>query len=446
MVDNRLEYPFAFQRTVLPNGIRVVTERIPYVRSVSVGFWFGTGSRNESPTENGISHLIEHLMFKGTANRTARQIAETFDAAGGQLNAFTSKEHTCYYARVLDEHFGVATDVISDMILSSLFAEADLVKEKSVVIEEIKMYEDSPDEMVHDLFTAAILDSHPLGQTVLGTAENVLSFERSDILRYLERWYTADNLVVSAAGNIQHEAVVEEIAKRLGPMRRDSAGGPDASTVGVSAADTAASCSVAPRDIIKVKDTEQVHLCLGTEGLMRRDPDKYPMFVLDVVLGGGMSSRLFQELREEMALVYSTYSYHVCFRDTGLFSIYAGTSPQNVDKVLEAVRSECRSLLADGITREELRRAKEQLKGSLMLSLESTNSRMSRIAKSELFAEMPESPDEIMAKVEAVTMEDVMRVARRLLVPEKLSLAAIGPLTDRETEQEAAPTAIADRE
>ncbi len=438
MVENGREHPFTFRRTVLPNGIRIVTERIPYVRSVSLGFWFATGSCNETPKENGISHLIEHLMFKGTANRTARQIAETFDAAGGQLNAFTSKEHTCYYARVLDQHFGVAADVISDMILSSLFAEADLEKEKSVVTEEIKMYEDSPDEMVHDLFTTAILDTHPLGQTVLGPAENVLAFERADIMDYLVRLYTPQNLVVAAAGNISHEQVVDEISRRLGSM-----------TVGPASLGMAASGGrvtpwvASPRDVIKVKDTEQVHLCLGTEGLNRRDSDKYPMFLLDVILGGGMSSRLFQELREEMALVYSTYSYHVCFQDTGLFSIYAGTSPKNVDQVLEVVRGECRSLLAGGVTDAELRRAKEQLKGSLMLSLESTNSRMSRIAKIELFEETPETPDEIMEKVEAVAMDDVMRVANRLLPPEKLFLAAIGPLADKAAVQEAAPTAIA---
>jgi predicted Zn-dependent peptidase len=409
-----------YQRTTLDNGIRVVTENLPHVRSVAMGFWFGVGARHEDVRTSGLSHLIEHLMFKGTERRTARQIAEEFDATGGQLNAYTSKEYTCYYARVLDMHLPRATEVLADMILHSCFAPEDLEKEKGVVQEEIKMYEDSPDEMVHDLFTQAILDGHPLGRTILGTADTVSHFTRKDLLAYLRRHYTPDNLVVAAAGHADHEAVVAEVERHLGDFRgRRSGEGEGRWTAN-------------PRPILRAKETEQVHLCLGVEGLRRSDPRKYALFTLDVILGGGMSSRLFQELREERGLVYSTYSYHVCYRETGLFGIYAGMSPRNADEVVELVNEEFGRLLAEGVQEKELQRAKEQLKGSLVLSLESTASRMSRIAKSELFEERYDTPDGLVAKVDAVTAEDVDALARELLAAERVTLAAVGPWMPKE--------------
>ncbi|MGE5552758.1 MAG: M16 family metallopeptidase [Betaproteobacteria bacterium] len=404
-----------YQKTVLENGLRVVTEYLPHVRSVAMGFWFGVGARHEDARSNGLSHLIEHLIFKGTEKRSARQIAEEFDSTGGQLNAYTSKEYTCYYARVLDKHLPRATEVLADMILHSRFAEEDLEKEKGVVQEEIKMYEDSPDEMVHDLFTQAILDGHPLGRTILGTARTVASFTREDLLAYRHRHYTPDNLVVAAAGHVEHEAVVAEVERHFREFSGRRVG------------DGEHQWTAKPRPVLRPKDTEQVHLCLGVEGLRRNDDRKYALFTLDVILGGGMSSRLFQELREERGLVYSTYSYHVCYQETGVFGIYAGTSPQNADQVVELVQQEFARLLADGVGEEELQRAKEQLKGSLVLSLESTASRMSRIAKSELFDERYDTPDELVAKVDAVTAEDVDALARELLAPERVTLAAVGP-------------------
>lgn len=409
-----------YQKTTLDNGIRVVTENIPHVRSVALGFWFGVGARHEDATTNGLSHLIEHLMFKGTEKRSARQIAEEFDATGGQLNAYTSKEYTCYYARVLDQHLPMATEVLADMVLHSRFAREDLEKEKGVVQEEIKMYEDSPDEMVHDLFTQAILDGHPLGRNILGTAETVSRFTRDDLLGYLHRHYTADNLVVAAAGHTGHEEVVAEVERHFGNF------------AGQHPQDGGQAWAASPKPVLKAKETEQVHLCLGVEGLKRNDSRKYSLFTLDVILGGGMSSRLFQELREERGLVYSTYSYHVCYQETGLFAIYAGMSPHHADEVARLVREEFARIVQDGVGGEELTRAKEQLKGSLVLSLESTASRMSRIAKSELFYERYDTPDELVAKVDAVSATDVNQLAAALLAKDRVTLAAIGPWSPQE--------------
>lgn len=404
-----------YRKTVLENGIRVVTEHIPYVRSVTIGFWVRSGSRDEDATNNGISHLIEHLLFKGTTTRTARDIAEQIDSAGGQLNAFTSKEHTCYYARVLDGHLPMATEILADMLLNSTIPEAELEKEKGVILEEIKMYEDSPDELVHDLFAEAVLNPHPLGQSVLGRAENVLSITRDRVLEYMHTHYTADNLVVSVAGNVTHEEVVREIRRHFNGFTRTGSG--------------YRSVAVEPRrsNLIRQKDTEQIHLCLGGQGVPRDDPDRFPLYVIDTALGGGMSSRLFQELREERGLVYSTYSYHSCFHEAGLFAVYAGTSPQHVSTVVDLIREECRRIGEEGIRGEELVRAKEQIKGNLMLSLESTANRMSRMAKAELFSEPLLSPDELIERIDAVTPEDTVRVASRLFGDGDLSLTAIGP-------------------
>ncbi|MCL4514140.1 MAG: insulinase family protein [Firmicutes bacterium] len=409
-----------YEKTVLPNGIRILTEYIPYVRSVSIGFWYGAGSKHENEHNNGISHLIEHLTFKGTKNRTARQIAETFDSSGGQLNAFTSKEYTCYYARILDNHFDMAVEVLGDMLLNALFSEADLEKEKSVVLEEIKMYEDTPDELVHDLLTQAILDHHPLGRNILGTVESVTGISRPDVMAYLKERYTSDNLVVAAAGNVRQDQVVKEVEKYFGGVGGQLAFSGDEIPV------------LRSQTLIRQKKTEQVHLCLGMPGIRRNDPRKYALYLLDVILGGGMSSRLFQELREERALVYSTYSYHVSYQETGLFTVYAGTSPGQVDKVLALMKEEFAKVRSGAVGDEEFRRAKEQLKGSLMLSLESTTNRMSRIAKSDLFHERILSPDEVTAQIDAVTMADLNKIAGEILNEEMMTLAAIGPLKGAE--------------
>lgn len=408
-----------YQRTVLPNGIRIVTETIPHVRSAAIGFWYRAGSRDETPEKNGISHLIEHLMFKGTKNRTAKEIAEEIDAAGGQMNAYTSKEHTCYYARVLDEHVDLAIEILADMLLNSVFAPGEMEKEKGVILEEIKMYEDSPDEIVHDLFAEAAFAGHPLGQSVLGHEETVKAIRREDVLAYIDQRYVGENLVVAAAGRLVHDEIVEMVQRWFGGLPRGSGN------------DRAIPPNKAFPLRIQPKETEQVHLCVGARSFPRNHADRYAVHVIDVALGGGMSSRFFQELREERGLVYSTYSYHASFQETGLFTIYAGVSPANLLEVLHLIRDGLDRVVRDGLEPAELQRAKEQLKGSLMLGLENTANRMSRIAQAELFDEELLTPDQLIETIDRVSLDDVHRVLRELFGGD-LVVAAVGPLREDE--------------
>ena len=406
-----------YQRTVLPNGIRIVTEAIPHVRSAAIGFWYRAGSRDETPEQNGISHFIEHLMFKGTKTRTARAIAEAIDAAGGQMNAYTSKEHTCYYARVLDQHLDLAVEILADMLLNSVFAPSEMEKEKGVILEEIKMYDDSPDELVHDLFAEAAFFGHPLGQGVLGKDETVRALERDDIVKYLNTRYVGRNLVVAAAGNLDHDAVVDQVARWFADLPEGAADGLPAPLK-----------PALPRRVL-AKETEQVHLCVGSRGFGRNHDDRYAVHLVDVALGGGMSSRFFQDLREDRGLVYSTYTYHTAFQETGLFAVYAGTSPQNVREVVELIHEGLARAAKEGLRPDELARAKEQLKGSLMLGLENTANRMSRIARAELFQEELLTPDELIRVIDAVSVEDAHRVTRAI-VDNGLIVAAVGPVDD----------------
>ena len=392
-----------------------MTESIPHVRSVAIGFWYLAGSRDESAVQNGISHLIEHLMFKGTQRRSARQIAEIIDASGGQMNAYTSKDHTCYYARVLDEHVGLAVEILADMLRNSLFAPGEMEKEKGVVLEEIKMYEDSPDEMVHDLFAEAVFDTHPLGQAVLGRSETVQSIDRIDVLHYIGQRYSAEKLVVAAAGNLDHDNVVAEVSKYFDDLGM------------VPGVDAPIPLGPAGRNVVREKETEQVHLCVGARALSRHHPDRYAANVLDVALGGGMSSRFFQDLREERGLVYSTYTYHSSFQEGGLFCVYAGTSPESASEVLELIEAGLVQAAAKGFNPDELLRAKEQLKGSLMIGLENTANRMSRIARSELFNEELLTPDQLIRRIETVSLDDLGRLAHDLF-SDRLYIAAIGPV------------------
>lgn len=406
-----------YQRTVLPNGIRIVTEAIPHVRSVAIGFWYRAGSRDEMPSKNGISHFIEHLMFKGTKTRSARDIAEAIDAAGGQMNAYTSKEHTCYYARVLDRHVDLAVEILADMLRHSVFAPAEMEKEKGVILEEIKMYDDSPDELVHDLLAEAAFFQHPLGQGVLGRDETVRSLKRDDVLEYLGQRYVGRNLVVAAAGNLVHDEVVELVARWFADLPEGPAG------------DAPVPLTDPVRQKVLVKETEQIHLCVGSRGFHRNHEDRYAVLLLDVALGGGMSSRFFQDLREERGLVYSTYTYHTAFQETGLFSVYAGTSPENAREVLKLIEEGLARAAAEGLRPDELSRAKEQLKGSLMLGLENTANRMSRIARAELFQEELLTPDRLIQVIDQVSPDDVHRVARTLY-ENGLIVAAVGPVDD----------------
>lgn len=410
-----------YHKTVLPSGLRVVTEEIPHVRSASVGIWVGAGSGWEDAPTQGVSHFIEHLLFKGTKKRSARQIAQAIEGRGGHLNAFTSKEHTCYYARMLDKDVGVATDVLADMLTGSLFDPDEIVKEKGVVVEEIKMYEDVPDDLVHDLFARALWGAHPLGRPVVGTAETVQGLERTEILNFMGTHYTPDNMVVAVAGNIEHEAVVAAVSREFASLAGKGGGHgfPDAPP------DPAE-----PLALVRRKETEQVHLVLGMRGLYHDHEDAYAMQLMNAVLGGGASSRLFQEIRENRGLAYSVYSYPWTLRNVGAFGVYAGTSLEHMDQVLQLVQEELRQMGREGISATELQEAKDQLKGQIMLSLESTSTRMSRLGRGELARGQVYSPDEILARIDRVTTEQVQRLTEWLFLEAPRVLSVVGPIAD----------------
>ncbi len=404
-----------FKRVTLDNNAHILTETIPHVRSISIGFFVDIGSRYESQEINGISHFIEHMMFKGTSKRTAKDIAEELDAVGGQLNAFTTKEYTCYYARVLDEHFDLAVDLLSDMLFESKFEAKDIDRERNVIIEEIKMYEDTPDELVHDIFASSMWNGHALGQPIIGTAEVISGLSRDRLFQYYQNYYNPSKIVVAVAGNIEHEDAVKKIRKVLEGRK-----GTEQSRVLTSPSPR--------RDIIcRSKETEQVHLCVGTPGLSLNNKDIYVFQMINTILGGGISSRLFQEIREQRGLVYSVYSYHSSYHDTGLFCIYAGLSKQNVDEVLDLIFKQIKIIQSNGVKEDELQRAKDQLKGNLFLSLENVSTRMSRLGKSQLYLGKVMSPDEIVKKLNKVTTSDIHELAVKMLNPSCFSFATIGP-------------------
>ncbi|KZE53073.1 zinc protease [Brevibacillus parabrevis] len=402
------------QRHTCENGLRIVTEKIPSVRSVALGIWVGTGSKYEQEKNNGISHFLEHMFFKGTSTRSAKEIAETFDEIGGNVNAFTSKEYTCYYARVLDQHAPIALDVLSDMYFHSVFDAEELEKEKNVVIEEISMYEDTPDDLVHDLIARAAYSKHPLGYSILGTEDVLRSLKRDDLLSYINAHYLPSNTVVTVAGNFD-DNLIEEIKKRFSGFSRQGKLAP------LSEPEFAANV------IAHNKATEQAHLCLSLPGFKVGHPEVYSLILLNNVLGGSMSSRLFQEIREERGLAYSVYSYHSSYKEAGTFTVYTGTAPEHVGQVFDIVTNVLRDVADRGISAKELNKGKEQLKGSLMLSLESTNSRMSRLGKNELLLERHLNLDEIIAKIDRVSHESVLAVAQELF-RSKLAMAMVSPL------------------
>jgi predicted Zn-dependent peptidase len=405
-----------YQKVVLENGTRIAVEEMPGVRSVSIGIWVGTGSRYENPDEAGVSHQIEHMAFKGTARRSAKQIAEEIEAVGGQMNAFTSKEYTCFYARVVDEHLPIAIDVLADMFFSSLFNADDIDREKKVIQEEIRMYEDTPDELIHDLFAQAVWSGHPLGRPVIGTMDSVAGLSRDAVLDYYQRQYRPGNLVLALAGNLTTDAAVSA----LRPLFEGAgAGSPDNKTR--TPETRSAKKSIA-------KPLEQVHFCLGVPGLSQHDDRIYALQIINTILGGGASSRLFQKIREERGLVYTIYSYFTAFNDAGLFTVYAGTNAENLNDVLELTWQEIEHLVDSGITTGELDRTKEQIKGSLILASESVTHRMHRLGKSEIIYDRLISPEEVLQKTAAVTREDVLSLARELLTPERLSITMIGAI------------------
>ena len=410
-----------FEHTETGNGIRILTERMPNLRSVTSGFWVGVGSRDEPQELSGISHFIEHLMFKGTSRRTAKHIAEEFDTMGGELNAFSAKEYTCYYAKVLDEKVEDAFEVIADMLLRSLMRPQDVDAERKVILEEIAMHEDSPDDIIHDLFVSALWESHPLGQSVLGYQNVIRTLASDEIGKYFHHYYRPENMVVAVAGNIEHEAVVNLVER----MMEVDGGGSRHERHSVVP-------EIRPHTVVYDRPTEQAHIVLGTQGLPRKHPSRFVLAVLDNILGGGMSSRLFQKIREERSLAYSIFSYHSMYVETGLVAIYAGTNPENTASVLELIKEELEQLLDKGITPEELQRAKGHLKGNLVLSLEDSGSRMTRLGKAEICQGEMLNLDQLLERIEAVTQDDIQQLASDLFGPRKLVVTAIGPFGEKD--------------
>jgi predicted Zn-dependent peptidase len=406
------------RRTQLDSGLRVVTEAMPGLRSVAVGYWVGTGSRDEPDELSGASHFLEHLLFKGTASRHASDIAEAVESVGGDMNAFTGQEVTAFYMRMPDRHLPRALDIMSDIVWSPALRDDEFESERQVILEEIRMRDDAPDDLVHDVFAGALFPGHPLGREVAGTEATIEAVTRDQIAQYHALHYQPSNVVVAVAGNVDHDDVVAQVEAML----------PDGATdrpPRVDGADGRAPERVALVD----RPHEQAHLVLGTRSLRRDDPDRWALAVLDQVLGGGMSSRLFQEVREKRGLAYSVFSYRAAFAETGALAVYAGTAPDRAGETLAIVDAELDRLVADGgVTEKELVGAMGHLTGSLALSLESSSSRMHRIGRAELtMGEIP-TLDEVVAKVEAVGPEDVARVIERVLGPGDRTLAAVGPV------------------
>lgn len=408
--------PSSYAKTVLDNGVRVISEQLPGVRSVSMGVWVGVGSSHEEPQVRGISHLIEHMLFKGTPKRSARQIAELMDSIGGNLNAFTDKEVTCYHGRVVDMQAGLAFNVLSDMFRHAKFDPNDLHNEQQVILEEIRMYDDSPDEVSQDLFLRSVWAGSPLGEPTIGYAETVSAIDRDAIVCYMAKRYTPDRVVVTAAGNVDHAELVKLVQADLGSMRGHSLG------------------EEPPRPVFRPaftgrhKDCEQVYLLIGAEGTGANDDRRFALSVLDAILGGGMASRLFQEIREKRGLVYSVYSAHNAYRNAGIFSVAASTGPKNAIEVVSLMRQELNRMADDGVTPEELSRAKEHIKGNMLLSLESTSTRMIRLGRSELNIGRHIPTAEITARIDAVTKDDVDGFARQLFGSDRLALTVLGPV------------------
>ncbi|NPV92254.1 MAG: insulinase family protein [Firmicutes bacterium] len=404
-----------YQKEVFNNGIRLLTEEVPHVRSVSLGIWVQVGSRDEDPEISGISHFIEHMLFKGTEKRSAKDIAESLEAVGGQLNAFTTKEYTCFYIRLLDEHLDLGLDVLSDMFFNSLFNPKEIDTERNVVLEEIKMYEDSPDEIIHDLFARTAWKGHPLGRPILGSVDAINVIDESKIREYFSRYYCPSNTIISAAGRIDQEILNQKLRRVFEGWEQPRKPNHYHSPLFQSSV------------LAQKKDTEQVQICLGVPGLKQSDDRIYELYVLNNVLGGGVSSRLFQEVREQRGLAYSVYSYHSSYRDSGLFCVYACTSPRNRDEVIRLVIDELQSIKTSGITPEELKRSQDQIKGNIYLGMESVSNRMTRLGKSEIYHDRVIDPDEVIEKVSRVTRDQVTALAEQMIRPEKMVLTTIGP-------------------
>ncbi len=405
------------QREVLPNGLMVISEEMQHLRSVSIGIWIKTGSRDEDPQWNGISHFVEHMVFKGTKNRSAEDIARQVDSIGGNMDAFTAKECVCFNMKVLDEHLPIALDVLSDLVLNPTFDAKDLSRERGVILEEIKMDEDNPDYLVHEIFTQNFWKDHPLGKPILGTKDTVKKFERDPVEGFYSERFIPGNVIICAAGNLKHAKFVELVAKYFDQMKPRKNGFHSSAP------------KIVPRIIMRNKKSlEQVQICVGVPSYPIAHEGRYASYILNTLLGGGMSSRLFQNIRERQGLAYSIYSDLNPYRDTGCLAVYAGTSRASAGKVVKSVVSEFSKLKAELVPAEELRRAKDQLKGSLMLSLESSTARMSNLARQEMYFDRFYGMDELLEKIEIVTAEELKQFADQFFHAESIAVTVLGNL------------------
>jgi predicted Zn-dependent peptidase len=412
------------RRETFANGLRLVTEAMPHVRSVSIGVWLTRGSRHEPGDAAGIAHFVEHMLFKGTNTRSAEDIAQQVDSIGGQLDAFTSKEYAGYYVKVLDEHLPLAMDILTDLVSRPVFAPEDIEREKKVVLEEIKMVEDTPDDLVHEIFAEAYWNGHALGRPILGTPDSVSRLDQETLQRYFRDAYVAGNFVVVAVGNLEHDAVKALVEQAF------------ASTPASGSAIAADPPVVAPSVQIRQKELEQSHVCLGTTGLPQNHPDRYAAYALNTVLGGSMSSRLFQNVREKRGLAYAVFSSMSSYQDVGALSIYAGCGNDVVGELVDVVIGEIRRLKLEPLPDDELRRAKDHLKGSLMLNLESTSSRMSHHARQEIYRDRADTLDELLASIERVSIQDVQRLAERFFDGDSLGVTVLGNVNGLELTRE----------
>jgi predicted Zn-dependent peptidase len=407
------------RKTVLPNGLLVLTESMPHVRSVSMGAWIGSGSRDEKPEVNGVSHFVEHMVFKGTTSRSAQQIAREVDTIGGNLDAFTGKEMVCFNIKVLDENVAPALDVLSDLVLHPTFTPEELAREQGVILEEIKMDEDNPDYLVHEIFTQNFWKGDALGRPILGTEKTVSSFNQQIVFDFYNSRFTPRNMVFSAAGNLEHDAFVAQVERQFGSLAADGA---------EPLAEPEAPTATPHITLKRKKSLEQVQLCLGVPAPQVNDPDRYGVYLLNTMLGGGMSSRLFQTIREDQGLAYSIYSEMNPFRDTGSLCVYAGTSVDKTEKVLRLTLDELRRLKQETVSEAELKRAKDQLKSNMVIGLESSGSRMSNLARQQIYFGRFFGVDEIIEEIEAVSSADVQELAQRLFRPEAIALTLLGNL------------------
>lgn len=405
--------------TELNTGLRVASEHIPHVQTVTIGFWVRCGTFAESPEETGLSHFLEHMFFKGTESRSARDIVEAFDDVGGELNAYTAKEYTCYFAKVMDEHLPLAVEVLSDMLSRPLFSEADLEREKQIVLEEISLYEDAPDEIIHDKLAGTIWPHHPLGRPILGSRESITGITVETCRQFYAKHYSPENIVVAACGHVSHDELVRLVEAHF-----------HLESQGVCVSDTACTLPYSERVSIMERPIEQLHLCLGFPGVAWSDKDIYPMNIMNNIFGAGMSSRIFQGIREELGLAYSIYSYSASFVSAGYFAVYAGLSARNTATLLRTIGRELLAMKNTPVSQAEINRARQQVKGALVMGLESTANRMSRMGKGLLLIGRVQGTGEILDRIGAVTLEDVQSLATRVFALDQLTLCALGPTAE----------------